>query len=326
MARAAAVAGACGLTRVSAISMEPRIWLIGGPTASGKSALALRLALAQGGELVNADSIQLYADLSVLTARPSEAEMAQAPHHLFGVVDATQAWSVGRWLRAALPVIADIRARGRLPIVVGGTGLYFRALTQGLADVPEAPAEVRRAASEAFERLGEAAFRTELAKVDAAAAQRIASGDRQRLTRAWEVHAATGEALSDLQARTAPPLAPDAWRGVVLDPPRAALYARCDRRLEAMLNEGAVEEVDQLMARGLAPDLPAMKTLGLREIAAWRRGEISREAALAAAQQETRRYAKRQATWFRNQTRDWPRIEAADAEGQWRQFLALTSP
>ncbi len=306
--------------------MEPRIWLIGGPTASGKTALALRLARERGAEIVNADSMQLYADLRVLTARPTPEEEEEAPHHLFGVADAGEAWSVGRWLRAALPVLQDIAARGRDAIVVGGTGLYFRALTQGLAETPDVPPEVRAAAAADFEGLGEAAFRERLAGVDPAAAARIAPGDRQRLTRAWEVWRASGEALSDLQARTRPALAPGRWRGVVVDPPRAALNARCAARLVAMLEGGAVEEADRLLARGLDPDLPAMKALGLREIAAWRRGETSREAALTAAQQETRRYAKRQATWFRNQTPDWPKITAADAEGQWGQFLARCAP
>lgn len=306
--------------------MEPRIWLIGGPTASGKSALALRLAQARGGEIINADSMQLYGDLSVLTARPSPEETSLAPHHLFGVADAAEAWSVGRWLRAVLPLLAEIEGRGRTAILVGGTGLYFRALTQGLAEIPQATAAQRQAAAAAYEALGEAGFRAELARFDPAAAQRIALGDRQRLTRAWEVHAAAGEALSDLQARTAPPIAAGAWRGVVLDPPREALYTRCDRRLCAMFEGGALDEAERLLARGLDPDLPALKALGLREIAALRRGELSREAALAAAQQETRRYAKRQATWFRNQTPDWGRITAADAEGQWEQFLALSPP
>ncbi|MBA4793973.1 MAG: tRNA (adenosine(37)-N6)-dimethylallyltransferase MiaA [Phenylobacterium sp.] len=306
--------------------MEPRIWLIGGPTASGKTALALRLARERGAEIVNADSMQLYADLRVLTARPTAEEEAQARHHLFGVADAAEAWSVGRWLRTALPVLQDLAARGREAIVVGGTGLYFRALTQGLAEAPDVPPETRAAAAADFEALGEAAFRERLAGVDPAAAARIAPGDRQRLTRAWEVWAASGAALSDLQSQTAPAIAAERWRGVVIDPPRAALYARCDARLAAMFEGGAVEEADRLLARRLDPDLPAMKALGMREIAAWRRGELAKDEALAAAQQETRRYAKRQATWFRNQTPDWPKITAADAEGQWGQFLALTSP
>ena len=300
--------------------MEPRIWLIAGPTASGKSALALRLAEASGAEIVNADSMQLYAGLRVLTAGPSPEETARAPHHLFGSVDPADGWSVGRWLRAASEVIADIRGRGRPVVVVGGTGLYFRALTQGLAEIPEVPADVRAEAAADFERMGEAAFRARLAEVDPAAAARIAPGDRQRLCRAWEVFAATGQALSDLQRTGAPAIAD--WSTVALEPPRPALYARCDARLHAMVREGALEEVRALIARNLDPALPAMKAVGVREFAAHLRGETSLEAAVEAAQQETRRYAKRQITWMRGQMAGWPRLTADDHEGQWRQFLA----
>lgn len=306
--------------------MEPRIWLIGGPTASGKTAISLRLAREIGGEIVNADSIQLYGDLAILSARPTQDELAQAPHHLFGVADGGEAWSVGAWRRATLPIIADIRGRGASPILVGGTGLYFRSLTHGLADIPAAEPGIRAKAGAEFDALGEVAFRARLAETDPAAAGRIAPGDRQRLVRAWEVYLAAGRSLSDLQAATIAPLAPCEWRGVVVEPPREALYARCDTRLAAMFEAGAVEEVGALMARGLDPALPVMKALGLREIAAWQTGAMSRDQALAAAQQETRRYAKRQATWFRNQTPDWPRISATTPEDQWRQFLALSEP
>ncbi|MDP3491317.1 MAG: tRNA (adenosine(37)-N6)-dimethylallyltransferase MiaA [Phenylobacterium sp.] len=306
--------------------MKPRIWLIGGPTASGKTAIALRLAQEIGGEIVNADSIQLYGDLTILSARPTPHEMAQAPHHLFGAADGAEAWSVGRWLRAALPLITEIQARGRSPILVGGTGLYFRSLTDGLADIPAAAPAVRIRVEAEFEALGETTFRARLAEVDPAAAARIAPADRQRLVRAWQVYLSAGRALSDLQGETAAPLGPEAWRGVVVEPPREALYARCDVRLAAMFEAGAVEEVSALLARRLDPALPVMKALGLREIAAWQAGEMTRHEALAAAQQETRRYAKRQATWFRNQTPDWPRVTATEPEAQWGQFLALGAP
>lgn len=306
--------------------MEPRIWLIGGPTASGKTAISLRLAREIGGEIVNADSIQLYRDLEILSARPAPDELGQAPHHLFGVADAAEAWSVGRWQRAALPLIADIRSRGKSPILVGGTGLYFRSLTHGLAEIPTAAAETRAAVAADFETLGEAAFRDRLAQVDPTAAARIAPGDRQRLVRAWEVYLTAGQSLSALQTQTSAPLDAGDWRGVAIDPPRAPLYARCDARLAAMIEAGAADEVSALLARRLDPDLPVMKALGLAEIAAWQAGEMSLDAALTAAQQATRRYAKRQATWFRNQTSDWPRITAADPEAQWGQFLALGAP
>ena len=303
--------------------MAPRIWLIAGPTASGKSALALQLAREIGAEIVNADSMQLYADLRVLSARPSPEEAAQAPHHLFGTVDAADGWSVGRWVRAASAILAEISGRRRPAIVVGGTGLYFRALTHGLAEIPQAPAEVRRQAQADYAAMGEAAFRGRLAARDPAAAGRIAPGDRQRLVRAWEVYAATNTPLSEWQTRGKPVLAPDAWRAVALEPPRAALYARCDARLAAMLEAGALEEVRALTARGLDPALPAMKAVGVREVSAHLRGETTLAEALAAAQRETRRYAKRQITWMRGQMADWPRLSEIDAEGQWRQFLAL---
>lgn len=272
------------------------------------------------GEIVNADAIQLYRDLRVLSARPSPEEEARARHHLFGVADAADGWSVGRWLAAAQEALAKIEGPA---IVVGGTGLYFKALTEGLADIPAVPAKVRAAVAERFDEQGEAVFRAELAKSDPDAAVRIAPGDRQRLCRAAEVLEATGKALSDWQAQTTGTLAPDDWRAVVLAPPRDDLYARCDARLAEMVEQGALEEVAALVERGLDPVLPAMKAVGLRELAGHLAGETTLEAAIAAAQQETRRFAKRQMTWFRNQTPDWPALDALDHEGQWRQFLAL---
>lgn len=303
--------------------MEPRIWLIAGPTASGKSALALRLALAIGGEIVGADALQIYRDLSVLTARPTPEEAARVPHHLVGTVDAADGWSVGRWSRAAAETLAQIAARGRPAVVVGGTGLYFRALTHGLAEIPPTPPEVRDQAAADYDALGEAVFRARLALADPAAAARISPGDRQRLVRAWEVQAASGVSLSDWQGRTDPALPAGSYSPVALEPPRAWLYDRCDARLGAMLAQGALAEVALLAGRNLDPALPVMKAVGVRELSAQLRGDLSPAQALAAAQQETRRYAKRQSTWLRGQMTDWPRITATDSEAQWGQFLAL---
>jgi tRNA dimethylallyltransferase len=303
--------------------MTGRIWLIAGPTASGKSALALRLARETGAEIINADALQLYADLRILSARPSPEEEAQAPHHLFGTVDAADGWSVGRWVRAAVPILRDISGRGHAAIVVGGTGLYFEALTQGLAEIPPVPPFVRRAAEMDFDKLGEPAFRDRLAKADPAAANRIAPGDRQRLVRAWEVFAATDTPISDWQKSGEPALAAGAWRAVAREPPRPALYARCDARLEAMVAAGVLDEVRALAARNLDPALPALKAVGVREFSAHLSGQTSLDDAIAAAQRETRRYAKRQTTWMRGRMADWPRLTEIDAEGQWRQFLAL---
>lgn len=303
--------------------MEPRIWLIAGPTASGKSALALRLAKLSGGEIVNADSMQLYRDLRLLSARPSPEEEAQARHHLFGVADAADGWSVGRWLRAAMETIADIQARGADAIVVGGTGLYFNALTEGLAEIPTVPDDARAAAEADYASAGEAAFRARLASVDPAAEARIAAADRQRLVRAMAVNVVTGVSLTDWQARSEPALAPGSWRAVALEPDRATLYARCDARLGAMVEHGALEEVRALVARGLDPNLPAMKAVGVREFAAHLSGEATLAEALEAAQRETRRYAKRQLTWMRGRMAGWARVTAADAEGQWAEFMSL---
>ncbi|WP_421932662.1 tRNA (adenosine(37)-N6)-dimethylallyltransferase MiaA [Phenylobacterium sp.] len=303
--------------------MEPRIWLIAGPTASGKSALALRLAQKTGAEIVGADALQIYRDLRVVTARPSREEEAWVPHHLVGTVDAADGWSVGTWSRAATQEINEITGRGRPVVVVGGTGLYFRALTHGLAEIPPIPPEVRDQAAADYDAMGEAGFRARLAQADPAAAARISPGDRQRLVRAWEVFAASGVSLSDWQGRTTPALPADSYAAVALEPDRRWLYDRCDLRLETMLAAGALEEVAQLMARDLDPALPILKAVGVRELAAQLRGELTPARALAAAQQETRRYAKRQSTWLRGQMADWPRITATDADAQWRQFLAL---
>jgi tRNA dimethylallyltransferase len=285
-------------------------WLIAGPTASGKSAVALALARAVGGEIVAADSMQLYGDLRVLTARPTPEDEATAPHHLFGVADAALSWSVGRWQAAALPILEDIAARGRQAIVVGGTGLYFRALTRGLAAIPPVPAEVRTVVEADYDALGEAAIRARLARVDPAAEARIAPADRQRLTRALEVFEASGRALTAWQADTVPPLPREAWRGVVLTLPRAELYTRVEVRLETMVAGGALAEVETLVARGLDPKLPAMKALGVASFAAQLAGRLTPAQALSDAKAETRRYAKRQIAWFNHQAAGWPRAEA----------------
>jgi tRNA dimethylallyltransferase len=303
--------------------MTGRIWLIAGPTASGKSALALRLARETGAEIINADALQLYADLRILSARPSPEEEAQAPHHLFGTVDAADGWSVGRWVRAAVPILEGVAERGRPAIVVGGTGLYFSALTQGLAEIPQVPVEVRRTAQADYDLMGESRFRERLGAHDPAAGVRIAPGDRQRLVRAWEVFAATDTPISDWQKSGEPALAAGAWRAVALEPPRPAVYARCDARLEAMVAAGVLDEVRALAARNLDPALPALKAVGVREFSAHLSGQTSLDDAIAAAQRETRRYAKRQTTWMRGRMADWPRLTEIDAEGQWRQFLAL---
>ena len=299
--------------------------LIAGPTASGKSALAIAAARMLGGEIVNADSMQLYAGLPILTAAPSPAELASAPHHLFGVADATEIWSVGHWQRAAVEVLAAIAARGRPAIVVGGTGLFFRALTHGLAEIPPVPETQREISNLLYAAQGEPAFRDLLHALDPEAEARIEVGDRQRLIRAHGVAVATGKALTAWQTDTRPVLAPGSWRGVVLEPPRQALYDRCDARFVRMVEAGGLDEVAAMAARKLNPALPALKALGYRELAAHLNGDIALKAAIAAAQMETRRYAKRQMTWFRNQTPDWDRIEALEPDAQAEAFKTLFS-
>jgi tRNA dimethylallyltransferase len=297
--------------------------MIAGPTASGKSALALRLAQSAHGDIVNADSMQLYRDLDVLSARPSRDQMLLAPHHLVGVANAVDGWSVGRWLDAARRELADITVWRRPAIVVGGTGLYFRALTQGLAAIPPVPRGVTRRLEDEVGAAGELALRPRLARLDPEAEARIERGDRQRLLRALAVAEHTGRPLTAWMADTEAALAPGDWRGVVIEPPRVTLYAACDSRLAAMFEGGAIEEVRALLARGLDPSLPAMKAVGVREIADHLAGRCTRAEALAKAQQATRQYAKRQLTWFRNQTPDWPRITTLDPEAQWATFEAL---
>jgi len=281
---------------------------IAGPTASGKSAAALGLAEDIGGEIVNADAMQVYRDLHIVTARPSEADEARARHHLYGVADGAERWSAGRWAREAAPIIDDLAARGRTPIVVGGTGLYFRALEEGLSPIPDIPPEIGEAAKARREALGADAFRDEVIGFDPAMA-RLPAGDAQRLLRAWEVFKATGAPLTEFQNRPREPLIALPVRRLVIEPPRETLYARCDERAAAMLAHGAVEEVRRLLDRALDPGLPVMKALGVPEISAMLRGEANENESLAALQQSTRRFAKRQLTWFRNQAADWPRVQ-----------------
>ncbi|OIR06264.1 tRNA dimethylallyltransferase [mine drainage metagenome] len=275
--------------------------IVAGPTASGKSALALALAQAVNGVVINADSMQVYAGLRVLTARPSPADEALAPHRLYGVLAPSDLCSVGRWRALALAEMEAAWAAGRLPVVVGGTGLYLRALTQGLSPIPEIPETVRAETRALLERLGNQAFHARLAGRDPVMAARLHPGNSQRLARAWEVLEATGRSLADWQDQPAPDRLEAATATVLLAPPREALYQSCDRRFLAMLEQGALDEVAALMALRLDPALPVMKALGVPELAAHLAGRLGLEQAMAQAQQATRHYAKRQSTWFRHQ-------------------------
>ncbi|MGH6974210.1 MAG: tRNA (adenosine(37)-N6)-dimethylallyltransferase MiaA [Stellaceae bacterium] len=280
-------------------SDEPPVIVVAGPTASGKSRLALAVAREFAGTIINADSMQIYRDLHVLTARPSDDELALVPHRLYGAIDAAESCSAGRWHDLALIEIARARRERRLPILVGGTGLYLSALLEGIADIPAVPAAVVAEARALHARLGGAEFRRALAALDPASAAKLPAADTQRLVRAFAVVCATGIPLSSWQQRQAPHRGPTAG-AVILLPPRDALYAAIDRRLERMFADGAIDEVRVLLGRQLSPLLPAMKAVGVREIGGYLAGEYARDAALAAVQQATRRYAKRQYTWFRN--------------------------
>lgn len=289
--------------------------LIAGPTASGKSQLALSIAERFDGAVINADSMQVYRELRILTARPGEADAARVPHRLYGGLAAADPCSAARWRAMAVEAVAEVTAAGRLPLLVGGTGLYFRAFAEGLADIPPVPAEVRAAAQARRRDLGPEAFHAELAVRDPVLGGRLAPGDTQRVLRAWEVVEATGRPLSAWQ-ETAPESYPGRVITLVLDPPRQDLYAACDARVPRMVAEGALDEVTALVRLGLDPALPAMRALGVPELAAHLRGELSLDAATAAMQQATRRYAKRQTTWFRHQMADAYRITATDLEAQ----------
>lgn len=292
--------------------MAAGILLLAGPTASGKTALALALAEAAGGLIVNADSMQVYADLAVLTARPTPQEEARAPHRLFGHVDASEPYSVGRWLKEAMAALHE--AAGGPVVFVGGTGLYFKALTEGVADIPD-PAPEARARARAFAASAPLAELIAEARVrDAPAVNALASPDRQRLARIIEVADGTARTLTQWRAQTKPPLAPGAWRALVLAPPKPVLDGRIEARVDAMLAGGALEEAARLVSRGLDPALPAMKALGVRALAAAAAGATSLADARARLIVDTRRYAKRQRTWFRGQAPGWPRLAAPDLE------------
>ena len=299
----------------------PPVALIAGPTASGKSALALALAERTGGAIVNADSAQLYRDLPVLSAAPTAEDRARAEHKLYGVADGARPCSAAEWAAMAAREIRALHGEGRLPILVGGTGLYLRTLLDGIAPVPPIDPEVRRQVRAATV----AANRARLAELDPAAAERLEPGDIARIARALEVMLSTGRPLAEWQQRREGGIAGSVeLRPLILLPPRDWLYARCDARFAAMMDSRAVDEVRRLLDRNLDPGVPVMRAIGVREIAAFLRGEIGRDAAIALGSQATRRYAKRQYTWFAHQPpAHWPRFREALDETSLQQALAL---
>jgi tRNA dimethylallyltransferase len=292
-----------------------KVVLIAGPTASGKSALAMRLAGKLGGAVVNADSMQVYRDLRVITARPPPEDEARAPHRLYGYVDAATNYSTGQWLRDVGELLSGLAREGRPAIVVGGTGLYFKALTGGLAAVPPIPADIRAQVRARLQSEGVRALYAELTARDPATAHRLMPLDRSRIARALEVMLATGRSLTDWHREGLPPvLEAGTTAKVFITCERQELVHRIEARFAAMLEAGALEEVRRLAARGLDPLLPAMKAHGVPWMVRHLNGEISRDEAAAGAVMDTRRYAKRQLTWFRNQMKDWPWAAAEDAE------------
>ncbi len=293
------------LTVTSTVTPPPPI-LIYGPTASGKTGLAVRLAKRLGAEIINADSMQVYTDLRILSARPTPQDTEAVPHHLFGTVDGAGDWSVGAWLRAATPLLATDTPW----ICVGGTGLYFKALTEGLAEIPEIDPSLRQQVADQLADGGEEAVREELKAVDPEAEGRIAPHDHVRLIRALAVWRQTGRAISAYQADTKPLL--KTYHGVVLNPPTDWLVARIEARFDQMLTDGVIEEVKAVAARGLPADAPMQVAHGLPHLLAHLAGELSLAEARALSIRDTRRYAKRQRTWARHQFPDWLWLETTD--------------
>jgi tRNA dimethylallyltransferase len=289
----------------------PRVALIAGPTASGKSALAMDLSEQQNGVIVNADSAQVYTNLRILSARPSEADEARVPHRLFGYIDGAESCSAARWAADARATIAEAQAAGKLPILVGGTGLYIRTLLEGIAPVPDIDPAIRTA----VRALPVAEAHAQLQQADPDAAARLAPADTSRVARALEVAVSTGRTLAQWQAHKEGGIADRIdLIPLILLPDREWLLARCDARAEAMMQEGAVAEVEALLARtDITPKLSVRRAIGVAEIADWLTNKITREQALEALRLATRQYAKRQYTWFRNQPPPgWPRIDASE--------------
>ncbi len=274
--------------------------MICGPTAAGKSGLALALAERYGSVIINADSMQLYADLRVLTARPDVSEEARVPHRLYGVLDGAERASVASWLTMATREIETARDAGRLPILTGGTGLYFHAAMKGLAPVPDVPPDIHAECIAEYAERGGEAFRRDLLELDPVLGSQLHDGDSQRLVRAMGVVRASGRALSAWQADPHEGAIAGRPVRVAMMPPREELYEKINTRFSAMMEGGARSEVSTLAARGLAPSLPVMKAIGVREIMALQAGDIDEARAVELASRDSRRYAKRQMTWIRN--------------------------
>lgn len=287
--------------------MKPII-CIAGPTASGKSAWALEIAKSVGGEIINADALQVYADLQILSARPTDDEMDGIPHHLFGHLAGHVRYSTGQWLREVQPIILDCLARDVVPVLTGGTGLYFKALIEGIAEVPSVSDQAMSKAQSILAEDGIAALRMEAERVDAVAAARVLGNDPQRLLRIVSVFNETAKALSDWQANTRPIIPKRFCCRAIILPERQSLYDRINNRFEHMIENGGLEEAKSIFAKNYDPSLPMMKAIGLQQFFPYLQGEVELAESVELAKRDTRRFAKRQYTWFRGQAREWAQI------------------
>jgi tRNA dimethylallyltransferase len=289
------------------------IVVLAGATGSGKSRLAQWIAESTGGVIINADSQQMYRELRILTARPTPQEEARLPHRLYGSLPADEGCSAGRWLKLAGEAIDSAHEEGKLPIVVGGTGLYLRTLMEGISFIPDIQPHVRRRSLALYKQLGGEGFHAMLAERDPQMASRLRPGDRQRMMRAWDVMEQTGRSLAEWHREgKAPRYRRECFFSLRLDLPREELYARCDQRFALMMEQGALKEVEALLALNLAASLPLMRAVGVRELGAYLGGGMTLEEAIAKSQQATRNYAKRQLTWFRHQMKEAQGVDGTE--------------
>ena len=304
--------------------MKPVIF-IAGPTASGKSAWAIKIAKKFGGEIINADALQVYKNLQILSARPALSEMQDVPHHLFGHVSGETRYSTGQWLRDVQPVILDCLARDKYPILTGGTGLYFKALLNGLAQIPEVSSDVFEDINNRLKQFGVKRLREEADQVDPIAAQRVLGDDPQRLTRIVSVYTQTGKALSEWQANTRPIVTRQFCLCAVLLPERTALYDRINSRFGNMVDKGGLTEAEAVFSKNYDASLPVMKAIGVQQLHGYFNGKVSLDDAIELAKRDTRRFAKRQYTWFRGQARDWTQITMPEQRKQFESLINAAS-
>jgi len=290
---------------------DSKIIIIGGATASGKSSLAVKLALDKDAVIINADSMQLYKELPIITAQPTAQEQQVISHKLYGTIQASEHCSVAKWINLARIEINEALAANKTPILVGGTGMYIKSLIDGLSEIPDISDEIKQFSTKLMEKIGAEEFHKKLSEIDPIIANRLPTSDRQRMIRAYNVHQQTGITLSDWQKKPNKIFYPkESFKGIFLNIEREKLYDNCNKRFLKMLDEGALREVEQLMKQNLNPNLPACKALGVPEITTYLTGEYEKEEMIEKAQTATRQYAKRQLTWFKNQFADWEVVDS----------------